>query len=572
MDEFLTAATDMQSPLLDILCDALPAGLLVYDRNDLITFASRQILNFFSLPTDVMLPGTRLRDFLGAVFDTRPRSAEPGRGAVSREDWIAERLASHWRERSDLVENHSYGRWVRFVKRRFPNGSGICIMTDVSEHHKREEQWRSDLARVQLTEEILDNLPFPVFVKDQGLAYVAINRAFCHLRGLEAVEILGRTVFDFAPRPVAEVFDAADRQVLETGDMVTVPERLVSPDGGEISVITRKLRIGKPGRHYLLTTMEDITELSAGLAADEGAENWPATKFDPAQFPNVERGDPYLSTLLAEARVKPIETILPERFHGRRVLLVSSDVTVAAQAERVFNRLSVEFCCVTSALEQEAFLRTAGECGVDIDVLVIDSQMESRSIELAEHHGINVLVMDGYHMAGELSYQLVRHFNSPWGRQRQQDRNPLADWDIETIVAEPHLALSMVDVLVVEDNPVNQIVFSQILEGLGHSWRIAETGEEALKLAPDLMPRLVLIDQTLPGLSGLELARRLGESDCGLADIPLIGVIVAGQEPDRAACLAAGMCDTLMKPVSPETLETLLRSHLCADARAVAAA
>ena len=549
--------------ILDVLCESLPAGILVYDGNDQILFASKQILNFFSLPTDVLLPGTRLRDFLGAMYDSRARSAHAdSRGPSGRDDWVAERLASHWRERFELVESYSYGRWARFVKRRFPNGTGICVVTDISEHHKREEQWRADLARVQLTEEILDSLPFPVFVKDASRTYIAVNRAFCQLRGVPAESILGRTVHDFAPQGVADVFDEADRSVIDTGVPVSVPERLVQADGKEVSVITRKLRIGKPGRYLLLTTMEDVTELTDGNEGD----GWMRTRLNMPAFPNVEQGDPYQVLNLEESLPAPAETIMPERFAGRRVLLVSADVTVEAQAGRIFARLGIDHCCVKSALEQEAFLRAATEAGIDIDVIVIDTQMDSRAVALAEHHGINVLVMDGFQMSGELSYQLVRHFNSPWGRPRSE-RNPLADWDIETIIAEPQMAVSLVDVLVVEDNPVNQIVFSQILEGLGHSYRLAVTAEEALRLAADLRPRVILLDQTLPDMTGIELSALLRSMPEGPVEAPIVGVLVAGQSPDAAECLSAGMDATLLKPVSPDTVETLLRRYLAEDAR-----
>lgn len=561
MSESLQEAVQGQAGLLDAFCEALPAAVLVYDGNDQLVFASKQILNFFSLPTDVLLPGTRLRDFLGAMFDNRSRSSSAdGRAPAGREEWIAERLASHWRERFELTESYSYGRWLRLVKRRFPSGTGICVMTDVTETHKREEQWRNDMARMQLTEEILDNLPFPVFVKDASLTYVAANRAFCQLRGVPLENVLGRTVHDFAPPSIAEIFDAADRRVMDTGTPLSVPERLVRPDGQEVAVITRKVRIGKPGRSMLLTTMEDVTELTEGHAGDK----WLTTQLRMPLFPNIEGGDAATETLTAGVAVP--ETVLPERFAGRRVLLVTSDVTVEAQASRIFARLGIDFCCVNSPVEQEALIRAATEAGVDIDVIVIDALMESRSIELAEHHGINVLVMDGYQMSGELAYQLVRHFNSPWGRPRSE-RNPIEDWEIETIIAEPHQALSLVDVIVVEDNPVNQIVFTHILEGLGHTARIAATGKEALDLAGDLMPKVILCDHTLPDMTGPDFVRSLRARGDGAHDIPVIGVLVAGRDPDGAACLAAGMSATLMKPISPESLEALLRTAIPSEHR-----
>lgn len=568
MNDRLGSALAHPSQLLDSVCEALPAAVLAYDRYDQILFASKQILNFFSLPTDLMMPGTRLRDFLGAIYDTRPGSLKGlAKGGGAREEWVAERLAMHWRERHEVIEAYGYGRYVRLVKRRFANGTGLCVMTDVSEHHKREEQWRADISRVQLIEEILDNIPFPVFLKDANYTYVAANRAFCNVRGLDADEILGRTIFDFAPPAVADVFDATDRQVLETGQMVTVPERLVRSDGQEISVITRKVRIGKTGRHYLLTTMEDVTELLEARK-EEGLR---ASAFNRSLFPNLEEGE-------AMAPAKPIsghhpaevEPIIPERFAGCRALLVCPDVTVEVQASRILKRLGIDFHCVKCPIEQEAFLYAAMECGVDIDVVVIDAQMEARSIELAAHHGINVLVMDGPSMASELSYQLVRHFNGSWGRPAF-DGNPLQHIEIETIIVEPQFTLSMIDVLVVEDNVVNQIVFSQILEGLGYGYRIAENGAEALKLSRELVPRVILLDLTLPDRSGFDMIGLLRASDPALEHVPIIGIVVAGQKPDAGDCAAAGMNGTILKPISPEALESVLRLHLHTNDRMGAA-
>ena len=117
----------------------------------------------------------------------------------------------------------------------------------------------------------------------------------------------------------------------------------------------------------------------------------------------------------------------------------------------------------------------------------------------------------------------------------------------------------MVDVLVVEDNPVNQIVFSQILEGLGYSHRIAENGAVAVALAQELCPRAILLDQTLPDMPAEAVLSSIRNGPEMLATIPVVAVIVAGQEPTEEQCRAAGMDAVLAKPVSPESVETLLR-------------
>src|SRR5262249_14501876 len=152
-------------------------------------------LNFFPIEPWFLRASTRLRDFLGALFDAGLRQDELAarpQSSVSREDWISQQIASHWRERDETLERCAGDRWLRIAKRRLPNGFGICVISDVSEERKREEQWRTDLERVKLTEDILDHLPFPLFVKDRQMTYVAVNRAFCDKYQTAADDVLGR--------------------------------------------------------------------------------------------------------------------------------------------------------------------------------------------------------------------------------------------------------------------------------------------------------------------------------------------------------------------------------------------
>ncbi len=168
--------------------------MLVCGRDDTILFASRTMLQYFPVPSEMLLPGTRLRDFLGAVYDTgvRPGTVpENSRRRTNREDWIAEHMALHWRERYENVERAGRTRWVSMRKRRLSSGIGILSITDVSDQKKRDEQLQTDLERVELTEEILDAQPNPICVKDRNLNYIAVNKAFCLIHDLSQDAILG---------------------------------------------------------------------------------------------------------------------------------------------------------------------------------------------------------------------------------------------------------------------------------------------------------------------------------------------------------------------------------------------
>ena len=111
------------------------------------------------------------------------------------------------------------------------------------------------------------------------------------------------------------------------------------------------------------------------------------------------------------------------------------------------------------------------------------------------------------------------------------------------------------DILVAEDNEVNQLVFGQILSGLGLTYRIAGNGRTAVEMHRALKPRLILMDVSMPELNGYEATRaiRAAEALSG-GHTPIIGVTAHALKGDREKCIESGMDDYLPKPVSPDRL------------------
>ena len=88
-----------------------------------------------------------------------------------------------------------------------------------------------------------------------------------------------------------------------------------------------------------------------------------------------------------------------------------------------------------------------------------------------------------------------------------------------------------------EDNDINQIVFSQILEGLGYRYLIAASGDEAVRLWTEHRPQIVLMDISLPGFNGFEAARLIRQVEAGgPSRTPIIGVLTQAFERDRTEC------------------------------------
>lgn len=553
----MPADAGLQAALFDAVCDGLAATVVIYDKTDHIIFASRQVLDFFPISETMLKPGTRLRDYLGAIYDTGIRTQSVGnQGAMSREDWLSQKIATHWRERFEAVERHGTDRWIRFGKRRLASGYGVSVIQDISEAKKREEQWRSDLERVQLTEDILDNLPFPLFVKDRNLNYVAVNIAFCEKYQTTVDEVLGRKSGDLFSAEVAQRFEESDRHVLETGEMSISRQRQVSRDGVERDIVTRKHRIGKPGRYFLVSTMQDLPRDGADL--DEFRLASTVTTSSKSSY---RRAYVPMSTSGERREPAAMEAIVPENFSGRKILVVTSDVVAEGAALRTLAKYGFEACSVRGEDEEEHFLEIASSSGIALDLLVIDNQLGMRCLELAEQYGIPSLVMDGFQLANELTFQIARHFNRS---NRGQAADGIdTDWEITTVEE-----VNTLDVLVAEDNDINQIVFSQILEGLGYRYLIAPSGDEAVRLWSEHQPKIVLMDISLPGLNGFEAARLIRQTEEGSSSrTPIVGVLTQAFERDRAECAKAGMDDVIMKPVSPDILQAIFQKYLAEEMR-----
>jgi len=112
-----------------------------------------------------------------------------------------------------------------------------------------------------------------------------------------------------------------------------------------------------------------------------------------------------------------------------------------------------------------------------------------------------------------------------------------------------------IDILVCEDNEVNQIVFTQILQTTDYSFRIAKDGKEGLAFYKTYSPRLVLMDISMPHMNGMEATKAIRMIEAGNLHTPIIAVTAHAIKGDMEKCIAAGMDDYLSKPISPDRLE-----------------
>ncbi len=116
-------------------------------------------------------------------------------------------------------------------------------------------------------------------------------------------------------------------------------------------------------------------------------------------------------------------------------------------------------------------------------------------------------------------------------------------------------SMCRVDVLIAEDNPVNQLIITQILSGTGLAYQIVANGRLAVEAFVDMQPSLILMDIGMPKMNGFEATKAIRAMvELGGNTVPIIGVSASAAGEDRESCLRAGMDDHLPKPISPETL------------------
>ena len=112
-------------------------------------------------------------------------------------------------------------------------------------------------------------------------------------------------------------------------------------------------------------------------------------------------------------------------------------------------------------------------------------------------------------------------------------------------------------ILVVDDAVDNLAMISLALQQQGYQVVTAANGEDAVSVAIQTLPNLILMDINLPGLDGLGATRRIRESD-GLRTVPIVAVTALGTEGFQRAAYDAGVSGYLTKPIDLDRMHQLI--------------
>jgi CheY-like chemotaxis protein len=119
------------------------------------------------------------------------------------------------------------------------------------------------------------------------------------------------------------------------------------------------------------------------------------------------------------------------------------------------------------------------------------------------------------------------------------------------------------NILIIEDNPLNLELATDLLESNGFIVSSAQTAEEGLRLARMLLPDLVLMDFSLPGMDGLSATKNL-KADPATRPLSIIGLTANAMKGDEETALKAGCDGYLTKPIDTRTFVAAVTKFIAA--------
>jgi twitching motility two-component system response regulator PilH len=121
----------------------------------------------------------------------------------------------------------------------------------------------------------------------------------------------------------------------------------------------------------------------------------------------------------------------------------------------------------------------------------------------------------------------------------------------------------MAKVLIVDDSRVYRYSLRRLMKDWGHEVLIAKNGEQAIQVARDEKPELILMDIVMPGMNGYQAKRKLARDET-TSHIPVIFVSTRDEETDKVWGLRQGASAYVTKPIEPEVLQSAITNAMAA--------
>ena len=290
--------------------------------------------------------------------------------------------------------------------------------------------------------------------------------------------------------------------------------------------------------------IEEVSRLADKLASDKGLEySWKAI----SRLPHKVKGD---AGRLTQVLLNLLNNAIKFTDTGSVQLSVKSTITGPTAAELEFsisdtgpgireeqrNRLFKAF----SQVDSQVWHRHGGT-GLGLAI----------SKKLVELMGGKIWLESSNGPGATFSFTL------PVELRAEASHSP---FDQFSVTEQKEVSIAPLNILLVEDHPLNRKLTAAQLKKLGHRSIFAQDGRESLELLSREKFDLVLMDLQMPVMNGYEASRRIRQGEAGEdnRNLPIIAVSADASALARERCLIAGMNDYFSKPIKMSTLKSVL--------------
>ncbi|RWE51453.1 MAG: response regulator [Mesorhizobium sp.] len=263
-----TEADDARKNLATVL-ESLPAGVIIYDRDDKFVFANRKLQDTLPALKPAWQAGCTFREALTlghsvGYFRSSGDAEVDKLYSIEKERWLDAMLGRYRLPNSSYERQNPDGRWYQVYDMRTDDGTFIGVRVDISDLKAREKALRDSMRQIDLYRHVMDELPVAAFIKAEDLSIEFVNKAWCALTGIAKEDVIGKTDRQLFGTQDAESYSQDDTEVVATGKGREVEEPVTHRDGTVRQLMTRKNRlVAIDGSVHLVGSSTDITDVKA---------------------------------------------------------------------------------------------------------------------------------------------------------------------------------------------------------------------------------------------------------------------------------------------------------------------
>jgi two-component system, sensor histidine kinase and response regulator len=291
----------------------------------------------------------------------------------------------------------------------------------------------------------------------------------------------------------------------------------------------------------------------------------------------------------SEEGTRPL--VIPMDIKNLPVLVVDDNKTNRSILSKISSGFGCEVSQATTGQQALTILRNSQSKGKPISLVLLDMQMPDmdgeqvlREIKMDPdlrktsvviltsmgHRGdaarLESLGCSGYLLKPVRQKELFNTIMAVMGQQQLADKASSASIITRHMLEEVNHNENII--LLAEDNPINQKLALRLLQKVGYTVDVVETGAQAVDAAQKKHYSLILMDVQMPEMDGYEATTRIRALPGKLSKIPIVAMTAHAMTSDRDKCLQVGMNDYLSKPLNVDELLSVVNKYVMASQEA----